>query len=248
MWTRAGLSMVPFLSALLWRLGEPPVLLFAAGFQWLQVFLPVVIADRDQFVMNDWWMQIAAWLGLGTLIILGAGMRLGCGRRPIMHLQDTNAEDNQLSVSRLAWAYGLTFLLGQAITEAVGLVPGLRQQLLALGGLRWTVIFLVGWAALRDARYRLLAVLVLLIEVALGFSGYFGGFKTVLYLAVVLLIGSGIGVRKVLRPALLPIVLAAVLLTSFWQAVKDDYRFFLNQGERAQVVRVSLVSRFSFLL
>jgi len=110
------------------------------------------------------------------------------------------------------------------------------------------VIFLIGWTALRDKRFRLLALLVVLIEVILGFAGYFGAFKTILFLAIVLIVGSGIGLRRVLRPSLLGILLAAGLMSAFWQAVKDDYRVFLSDGERGQVVRAPLVSRFIFLL
>ena len=250
--TVAGLAVPPLLFMMLWRPGEPPVLLFAATFQWMEVFVPVLTANRFGEILGRSMrlpeLQTAAWLALLGLLSLAFGIRLGAGKSPVADSHTLNAVSSRLSPSRLAAAYGLTFVIDMLVAFATGLVPGLRQQLLVFGTLRWVVIFLIGWAALQNSRYRPLATGVFLLEVVLGFSGYFSGFKTVFFLTIVLLGGSGLGIRRLLRPALLFTIGGAIVLSSFWQAVKGDYRSFLSQGEQSQNVLVPITSRFEFLL
>jgi hypothetical protein len=245
--TAAGIAVVPLLFHLLWRANEPPVLLFAVAMQWLQVFMPAVNANRNGNVFSDWAFQMAAWLGLGTIVVLAAGMRIGLGRTSLVDDQSLSDEARQLSVRRLAVAYVFTFFLGQMAVVATSFVPGLRQQFLALAALRWAVTFLIGWAALRDSKFRPLAFCVLLIELVVGFAGYFSAFKSVLFLAIVLIAAWHRGARRVLTPSLVFVVITTVVLASFWQSVKDEYRYFISEGDRAQVLRVPIVDRLVFL-
>jgi hypothetical protein len=250
--TLAGMAVVPILFALLWRPNEPPVLLFAASFQWIQVFMPVLNADRrDEVLTSSIWLReidSAAWLGLLTIVVLAIGMRVGLGRRPIADPEELDVATRNLDVRRLAFAYVASFVIPQVVLVASAFVPGLTQQLLALTVLRWAVIFLIGWAALRFAAYRPLAVAVLTIEILLGFTGYFSTFKTILFLAMILIAATGVGLRRLMRPSLIVVMSAAIVLMSFWQWIKQDYRFFVSEGQRAQVVLVPMASRFGFLM
>ncbi|HUJ12918.1 MAG TPA: hypothetical protein VL284_03925 [Thermoanaerobaculia bacterium] len=245
--TVAGLAVVPMMFALLWRPPEPPVLLFAASFQWLQVIMPVLTADRDGVPLRGWAIETAAWLGLATVVALAAGMRIGAGKRRLADSDLLEMETRRLNVRRLAWAYFLSFFVGEAALILGGFIPGLRQEFLSLVLLRWAVAFLVGWAALQRREFRLLAAIVIVTEVVLGFTGYFGGFKAILFLAIVLITGLGKRARVFTKPALAIACLAAIILASFWQVVKDDYRAVLSGGERAQVVRVPVTERLAFL-
>lgn len=250
--TLAGLAVVPLLFGLLWRPGEPPVLLFAATFQWLQVFVPVLIADRngDPLTNSMWLREIdtAAWLGLATIVVLAAGMRLGLGRRRFTDTETLRSAARLLDARRLAFAYIVSFILPEVVLQVSAIVPGLRQQLLALTVLRWAVIFMIGFAALKYARFRPLAVAVFATEILLGFTGYFSSFKTIIFLGMILVVGTGTGLRRFLRPSLVLLFVSAVLLMSFWQSVKQDYRSFVSEGQRAQVVLVPVTARFDFLI
>jgi hypothetical protein len=250
--TLAGLAVLPVLFALLWRTTEPPVLLFAATFQWLQVFMPILNADRrgEMLTSSIWLREIdsAAWLGILTILVLAIGMRIGLGRRPIADPETMEAASRQIDVRRLAIAYAISFVIPWLVLQASAVIPGLTQQLLALSVLRWAVIFLIGWCALRFPAYRPLALIVLTTEVLLGFTGYFSTFKTILFLAMILIAGTGAGLRRLLRPALIVVMLMAIVLMSFWQWIKVDYRAFVSEGQRAQVVLVPVTARFAFLM
>ena len=245
--TVCGFAVVPVIFGLLWRPSEPPVLLFAVLMQWLQVFMPVLNADRHGLKIFDLSLETAAWLSLVTVVVLAIGMRIGV--RPVALVDEAvlNEAANRLNVRRLTAAYISAFFLGQVVIGASVLVPSLRQQFLVLAAVRWVVIFLIGWAALRHRRFRTLAAAVVTVELIIGFVGYFSAFKAVLFMAIVLAAASRHGARRLLSPALIGVALVTVLLASFWQSVKDEYSAYINQGDRAQVVRVGLGERLDYL-
>ncbi len=96
-------------------------------------------------------------------------------------------------------------------------------------------------------RFRPVAAIVLLTELILGFGGYFSSFKTILFLATIIALGNEVKLERVLRPRTIALVATSLLLTTYWQAVKSDYRAFLNQGTQAQVELVSPLERLRFL-
>lgn len=258
--TAVGFLVIPVLFLLLWNTGEPPVLLFAAVFQWSQVFVPVLLANargevlsqrvapRDIGLMDLPELTMAAWLGLATIVVLACGMRVGRGGRSLVSPQELRAASAAVSPSRLMAAYFLTFapsLLGAGVASVL---PGLRQAWLAFDLLHWIVVFLVLWAALNQPRFRRGAVIVLACEVILGFSGYFGSFKTILFLALIAALGNETKAVHLLRPRFMMLVVAGFLVGAYWQAIKVDYRAFLNQGTRAQVVLVTPAERAEFLI
>ena len=249
--TAAGLALPPILFALLWRPGEPPVLLFAASFQWLQVFAVILEANRAGEVIGEVGAQedlrAAATLGLLSVLVLAIGMRIGVRNHPTADFSTLHAASAMLTPRRLARGYVVAFLIGYAAVRLGFLLPGGRQQLLALAVLRWAVSFLIGWAALRNRRFRPLAAIILVAEITFGFAGYFSGFKSILFLAIVLIASAGVRVRQLFRPSLVLILILTVALASFWQVVKDDYRQFLNQGTGGQFVLVPVSERFEYL-
>ncbi len=103
--TAAGLVALPVLFLLLWSLHEPPVLLFACMFQWAQVFVPVLRANaRGEPLGSDIGLpelQLAAWLGLVTVVVLAGGMRIGRGGGALVSRDELRASARDLSPSRL---------------------------------------------------------------------------------------------------------------------------------------------------
>ena len=250
--TAGGLMVPPLLFFLLWRMGEPPVLMFAAAFQWIQVFTPILRADaRGESLGADgalWELRLAAWLGLGAITALACGMWLGRGDRPIATATQLRALVRELSPNRLLAAYFTSLVLpflGAALSEAV---PGLRQAILGLGLVRWMVAFVVLMAATHETRFRRVASILLIVEIVLGFGGFFSTFKTILFLATIVLLGSDVRKARLLRPAILGVLSLVLVLTTFWQAIKSDYRAFLNQGSRSQAVVVTPRERLGFLV
>ena len=250
--TATGLLVLPILFSLLWNPGEPPVLLFAAFFQWSQVFVPILRADlrRELLGLENALpeMEMAAWLGLIAIVVLAAGMKVGRGRRTLAEPTQLAAWASELSPSTLLVAYALALAFSAYGVAGLGReLPGLKQALLALGLFRWMIAFLVLWSAATQPRFRPAAAIVLGVELVLGFGGFFSGFKTVLFLAAVVVLGSEVRLARLLRPRVIALAVVGLFLLTYWQAIKDDYRAFLNQGTQAQVELASPLERVGFL-
>jgi hypothetical protein len=247
--TATGLAVVPVLIWLLWTPGEPPALLFAAGYQWAQVFTPVLRADMASQLLGapplpD--LEMAAWLGLAAIVVLAAGMRLGLGRLQAGWYELPRSVE-RIEIKRLTLAYVVTFIAAFALVEVGVVMPSIRQPALALGAIRWVVVFVVLWLASQENRYAPLAVLLVIIETIVGLGGFFGGFKFVLFLAVVGILGRRRGRIRIFRPSLVITGALILLLGSYWQTVKVQYRSFLNQGTGGQAVLVSPEERYNYL-
>jgi len=250
--TLLGALLLPVLFKLLWRVGEPPALLFAVGFQWLQVFSPVLTANFGGEVMGSDpavpQLGNAAYLGLIAMFFLALGMRFGRGGRPLDPSRAAIHEVQQLGVKALLFAYVLTQGV-DAIVGAIGLAaPGLYQPLLPLQLLRWVVVFVILRAGFQEKRFRKLAIFVVLFEIFLGMLGFFASFKFVLFLAIVVSLSMTVNPRRLLRPRVLMIGVVVILMSSAWQSIKTDYRGFLNQGTSTQAVLVSPEARIEFLI
>jgi hypothetical protein len=256
--TAFGLWIPPLLFRLLRRPGEPPVLLFAASFQWLQAFSPILSADvagvaireldsayASQLGGNE--LEMAAWLSLMGVVCLAAGVHCSLRNHRLSDLQQFQQEALNLDRFKLfvACFVGLGFSL--LITQISFLAGGFRQPVLALASLKWVPIFLLAWTTLQVRRDRGYLLAVVLVEVILGFSGYFSGFKNILFLLLVVIAGVGMSRHRLPLVTLSIGVLVTLLPVAVWQAVKHDYRSFLNNGTNQQVITVDWADRMQFL-
>src|SRR2546423_4736149 len=94
---------------LLWHPGEPPVLLYAAGYQWMQVSMKVFHADyRGEPLTRLAYsgsIERAVMLSLTALILLALGMRVGVRRYRLIDLQRPQEEARRISLNRLFTIY-----------------------------------------------------------------------------------------------------------------------------------------------
>lgn len=237
---------------LTWRAGEPPVLLFAVSYQWLQVsmevfhanFLGVSVGSMDFFARTEF----VTWLSLAGLLVLAAGMRLATlGLKTSGSNQAAN-ELSSFSLERL-WILYAAFLAGKEVIYAIAWrATGLTQAVVALAGLRWFFFFLFAFGVFtRRRRYDLLGLAVLL-EVLLGFTGFFSAFKEIFFVLLIAYLTARprFGARSALTVS--GFIAAIMALGVLWMTVRGDYRTYVNQGERSQVVRVELFDRAGHML
>lgn len=239
--TAASILVLPLFIRLLWRPGEPPVLLFAVSFQWLQVTAKVFQANAAgvhvALMSGSTMVEAAIWTGLGALVVLAAGMRVGLRWLRARGDHRAQAEAMQLSPERLFVVFLGVFFVVRVLREVAWAIPGLTQPILALMSVRWVVFFLLAYVVLQQRR----RYVWLLVATGLSFVegvGFFSGFKTVLFF---LLIAFFTTYRR-LQPktVVTGAVLGALLLVlgSAWTVVKPDYRAFLNEGTGLQTVKV----------
>jgi hypothetical protein len=247
--TSLGCLIWPVLFSLLWRPGEPPALLFAASFQLIQVIVPVINANLAGETLEQNFGQelsLAFYLGILSILALAYGMKLAVGDSPVISLIDQEKSASELKFSRLAIAYLGTFVLSSLMTALAFGNPAFTQLLLSLASLRWLVIFLIVWNGFRDPKFSLLSLIIVIWEIIIGMTGFFSGFKQILFLMLVVYGATSLKVKQLLRPQVLILIVLLLSLVTYWQSVKGDYRNYVNGGTQTQSVRVSLADRLNY--
>ncbi|MBE0545461.1 MAG: hypothetical protein IH623_29340 [Verrucomicrobia bacterium] len=243
--TPFSILMLPVLASLLWFQGEPPVLLFACYYQWLQASVAIFYTDFYGISLGSSGPQLvqATWLSLLGILVLGTGMRLALVKRSTKVAEQAASESGQLRPGAIFALYLAAYTGLYFVGKVALLVPGLRQVLVASGSLKWVLVFLLAYAVARQHRaYGLLAIAVAL-EFFTGILGFFSGFKGVFFVLLVVLPSAHLilrGWHLAQFSAAAAIVLALALV---WTVIKADYREFLNQGSGQQVVLVPVPER-----
>ena len=242
----AGMSM-------LWRPGEPPVLLFVFLYQWLQAatgpiygnLFGLQLTDMVQNLGND---NLACFLEITGVLVLAIGMRLAVGSATYNLLPRI-----QSFVAGRPIGFWFRVYLGAAIFGALCnavaySAGGFAQPLLSLAQVKWAAYVLLTFATFAiPGRSKLIWIAVSLVEFGLALGGFFSTFKDVFYYGLFGLVASGIRFRP--RTILLIgcMGIAFVFFGVVWSAIKQDYRDFVSQGSNDQVVKVSYGESIQYL-
>jgi hypothetical protein len=248
----AAAALLAVLILLTWRPGEPPILVLAVGFQWLQVVMKIIHADLRGVpvaALNVYGgeLEAAIWLSMASLLAVALGIRVALLGMPAAAAALARREALILSVRRVFGVYVAFALVAVAARSVAWEYPQLTQLLLKTGELKWVFFFLLGYVCFTKRRGYPFLALAFGAEVVSGFGGFFGAFKTAFF---VLVIAYGAAtVRWRARRALVigGIIGSLFFLGLVWTAVKVDYRDSLNLGQRDQVIRVDLQDRYARL-
>lgn len=247
MLTSVGVLVVPLIVSLLWRPGEPPILLACSMMQWLQVMTPVFHADllgQPVGSVADLAMHgKATWLSLIGILAVAAGMRLALKHRLGSVAPQIERELTEFELSRLFYGY----LAGYGLSALCGVMAwrlgGLTQLALAIGSLKWALLWmLLCCVQVQNRGYGLVAA-VLLLESGVGFLGFWASFVGPFYILGLALFAIRKRQTLVVRLGVVLAVNALLILMVVWQAIKKEYRQFVSDGGSDQVVRVSLEAR-----
>jgi O-antigen polysaccharide polymerase Wzy len=236
---------------LLWRMGEVPALLMAAGLQLSQVIVLPMYASLSGVPLqdvsfNDADVTLATWFALVALMSLVAGMWCGhLGARPSV---------SAMRLEVAAWSPRAAFffcvatmLLSAAFGALNAFEPGLRQPLIAAGRVEWAGVFVLAYVCVAQRRGWGYLLLVASFEFFKGF-GFFADFKEIF---IVLLV-SVAAAKPRLRPStvLTCLLLAGIVLPlgAFWSAIKIEYRGYISGGAWGQTVLVPLDERLGYLM
>ena len=242
----------PILFSLLWKSGEIPILLFAASFQSLEIITPILNANllgitlEEQFGGSE--LALSFYFSIISIVILVLGMKMGLGKQTYINFSEINLNSFQFTPSRLGILYILLFVFSLSLRSFVFANLSITQIVLPIVSLKWFIIFLIGWAGLRQNNFKPLMYIVLAIEVVFGFTGYFSGFKTIFFLFIVLASGKIKRLKDVLRPTYLFLLVGVLILTTYWQSIKVDYRNYVNLGSNTQTIQVSAIDIMNFHL
>lgn len=235
-------------SALLWRPGEPPVLLLVFTFQWLQASTLVFLSNVRGVSLQeaDPWggATSATVLALLGLVTLAAGIRTAAGQSfeglHTLTILQVQRSPKHVWFTAYVGAIALTWFA----TVLIELIPGLRQPLLVVQEIKWAAFFLFTFATFsRPTMGGRLWLAAFLFEFMLGIGGYFSAFRSVFIFSFLGLIAARYRLRRRTLALALVLVLIGLLVTVSWMAVRSEYRQYVSGGEQSQAVTVDYSSR-----
>ena len=240
--TAASLLTFPILITLLWRRGEVPILLFAAGYQWLQVSAKIFQANLLGVEITVLGLtptvERATWMGLLAVLVLAIGMRLALRTVGTSRSNEAEDEARMIPFSRAFGFYLICAVIGAAANAAAWAVASLTQIAIGIEGIKWIGFYVFAYVALTQRRGYLLLAGVTAFEFIQGI-GFFSGFKTVVFVLVLAFFTAS---RRIDGRSLgfgLAGLAGLLVIGSAWTVVKVDYRAFLNQGSQMQQTVVS---------
>lgn len=237
------------LPMILWRHGEVPTLLWVCLWQLGQAFIPVLQAELAGVSLGRYAggeeFESAAQLSLLGVFCFAGGAALAA--RWVAPARQTPqwSELRALLPKRLVFVWlvlSLSLVTVSTLLQGSGILQIVQPLLYIYLG----AILLLFQYVLFTQQQWIWAWFALGTEIVMGFLGYFGGFKTVIFLFVLASVTFADRRRKVWAQVA-AMLLLAVGLGNFWQAIKSDYRRFVGGGEEGQVVNVSLSERLGYL-
>jgi hypothetical protein len=238
---------------LLWRLGEAPAILMAAGMQLSQVIMPVVHANLAGVPLQVVSLHpidptSAIWFALASMLSLVVGLWCGQLKKQSSSAPFLLREAKSWSV-RSAFIFCIITLSFSAVFEVLsGLSETVRQPFLTLSSIQWLGVFVLATVCIAQSRGFGLLLLVISLEVVKGITGYFSDFKMVFLVLFVAVFSA----RQKLKPGLVVAGLAvggvALTLGAFWSATKGDYRSFASGHSVAQIIVVPFEDRLNYLM
>ncbi len=240
--------------SLLWRPGEPPILLFIFLWQWMQSAtgalygnaIDVPLADLHYYQGRH---EFASGLMLTGVLVLALAMRAAAGRPRL----DLHERMKALVLARpfRFWVrfYAIIWVFSAACEAIAPIAGGLRLPFLTMSDVKWAGLVLLTFAAFTrpNPSARIIWAWIFGIEFFLSVGGFFSSFKEVFFFAMFGLTAANVrfSPRTLILSALL--TLAMVGLSLVWTAIKVDYRAFVNAGTGQQVVLVDYNERIARL-
>ncbi len=245
--TLFAVLLLPTIAKLVWRKGEPPLLMFMCGMQWLQGSAAVFYANYYNASLIQAFggreLERASWLSLTGVLALAVGMRLALLRAPMPQEERQELAGRSYSIGLLFGVYALAFAVSYISSVLAARIPGLAQPLFAITNIKWTLMFMLLYCVSVQQRGYLFAVAGVGVELLSGVLGYFAGFKGVFFVLLIVALSSVAVLRGKKLLMICGVAVALILSGLIWTAVKSDYREFLTQGLRSQEVLVPVEER-----
>jgi ribosome-binding factor A len=142
-----SIAVIIFLTKLLWKKGEPPVLLFIVFIQWLQASTKILHANIYNAPLTTFssikHIEEAIFLSLTGIIILGIAMNLAVRKMPPLNFIEINNVARRLNLNKLMRLYFISLIVVLGLSFIRSLVPALSQIILAIQNIKWIIIFIL---------------------------------------------------------------------------------------------------------
>ncbi len=243
----AALLMLLILIKLFYRATHPPVLLFGLLMQWVSItikvfygnFLGIDFTEVFSYYTSGQHMHQAYYLSLTGLLVFSTGLWWVFKKIRLSEPEETDQVFANYNLRNLIIFFILFAVIVDVASALRYVYPGLMQGITTLGRFKWGFFFMLFYLSHKQNRFRNVIYLIIAFEFLKGFTGYFAGFKEILFLTLIGVVAIHVQwkAKTIFWAAAMGGVTIFVFLT--WSAIKGEYRMFVSGGERVQVVRVS---------
>lgn len=226
-----------------WKDGEPKIIFLGLTFFWLSIsiklFYAVIIGVTYESLSNVGNIVSTTYVALISFIVFGYGIFVTTKKIREKTFVDFN-EDFGYKFERAIWVFIGSTLAVLFLRGLIFFVKGLDQLAYALIDLKSGFIFLILYFTFTRRYTYTIVITLLVIEILLSFFSYFASFKDILFIILITIATPRI--KPTLKTVTIysTVIFISLFLMLKWQAIKGDYRAFLNKGQReSQQVQVS---------
>ena len=239
--TFASLAVLPLVLHLVYRQNEPPIFPFIIFFHWIQISVKIFHADLlnvsiDTISMFDS-TSLAIYLSLFGLFALSFTIYIVTSKISITNKSMLERAVKDLSLPKVLLIYFFALIISLLLVSVKSIIPSLGAIIHTFLGLKSIFLYVLFLVLLVNKNYKLLFILLLL-ETAIGFSGFFSSFKSVyiIFFIAYFTLNSKIEFKRILMVS--PIIILILTLTIVWTAIKPEYRSTVSDGRTNQSVNI----------
>jgi hypothetical protein len=229
----------------------PAVVLYYLLWMWVEAATRLLLAFMDGESLGDGQfgsdVTRAFWYSMASLVVLAITFRI-CLTGLAPPSDDQLNEHRHWLPVKVFYLYLATATLSYAIAPLASISGGLAQPVIAVGTLKYVVMFMLFATVLSTGSGTKFLLAVVLIEVATGFTGLFSGFKTVFIVLLLAALSLRIVLRGINIFAGIAVFVVLLGLGVFWTAVKSEYRGVATGYSDSQAVQSTLTDRASVLI
>lgn len=227
---------------LFWVDGEPKVLFFGLTLFWLSIsiklFYAIYAGVNYESLSNSLNIVETTYSALIAFVVFSLGIYFTTKKirsKALIDFRNSFGYDSR----RMLMVYAGSIASLTVVKGLFGLIKGLDQILFSLIDLKLGFIFMAIYAVYLRRDNLALAVGIIAVEIILSFFSFFSGFKEILFAILIVMLTAKIKLTFKSMAAYGSVLFITLYLLFSWQFIKGEYRAFLNQGERAQVLSVS---------
>lgn len=200
---------------------------------WLSNFLGKEINYRSSYSAT------AVVVGFIGLVVLFAPIIVYQNKIPTVSIQTLKNHAALLSIDKVFKVYVIGFFAINAMEGVAFLFSGITQIIFSLVKIKWFLFILFGFLVFFKKKKQKEFWFFAAFEFVSGFYSYFSDFKTVMFFLLFLFLFFLKAVNFRQLSFFIIVGLALFFGMAFYQGIKGDYRFYLNQGSKTQTVSVS---------
>ena len=237
-----SLALLFVLYKMFWRKGEPKVILISLAFFWLSITIKIFYADFTNQLYEDLSISFkiveTTYVALISLLVFALGIYV-TSRNAIKKVYVSYTDNLGYSVDKVIVFYIIMTVVATFLKGILFVFPAFSQLFNALLTIKLGLLFLLIHTIYTQKKRMIVLLVIIVVEVVLSLVSFFSSFKDILI--TVIIVFTFYPIKASVKQYLFygALLFGFLYMTLVWQSIKGEYRFFLNQGTRAQSIKVS---------